>query len=407
MAFLRNKSENQRKGLQNVLRYLYNSPMIPRIVVTLLLLSLSFGMAAGLETPAVPDTSLPGVPVLSFSVEERATRSGTFLGLSYQALILDGKGQPASGVPVTLILNRGKKKEADTLFSPLTDSQGKIKGVVGILLKAGRKDFKLTTYCESLRVETSLALKAMGSGDVTWVMPPDQRGPSAWYLFEGKDPKREERQKAVLAALSEAPRTWRSVNEMLRRLNEFTGSHARMTREEVRAAAQEVIASSGGEFDFLSPDMVQALVELESRRNPFDVGSHGEVGLGQVLPETAERFAGLSTVPSRQLITLLHRRKISVEQFYRDILSDERADGYKNLYASLSYLKYLHGLFGGNRMAALAAYNCGEGRVLRACTRQGKLSPGSLPRYTRNHYLPLFLRHEKTITQNQARAQEK
>ncbi len=381
--------------------------MIPSIVVTLLLLSLWFGMASGLETPAVPDTSLLGVPVLSFSVEERATRSERFLGLSYDILVLDRAGRPASGIPVALLLGRGKKAPKDTLYAPVTDSLGQAKGVLGISLKGGRKDFVLSAYCESLRVETSLALKAMGSGDVAWVMPPDQRGPSAWYLFEGKDPKREERQKAVLAALSEAPRTWRSVNEMLRRLNEFTGSHARMTREEVRTAAQEVIASSGGEFDFLSPDMVQALVELESRRNPYGVGSHGEVGLGQILPETAERFAGLSTVPSRQLITLLHRRKISVEQFYRDILSDERADGYKNLYASLSYLKYLHGLFGGNRMAALAAYNCGEGRVLRACTRGGKLSPASLPRYTRNRYLPLFLRHEKTITQNQARAQEK
>jgi len=381
--------------------------MVQRMILFLFLAALAVGRASGLEAPASSDTVSLGVPVLCLSVDERATRSDKFLGLTYEALMVDGKGQPASGVPVMLILNRGKKKEADTLFSPLTDSLGKIKGVVGILLKAGRKDFTLTAYCESLKVETSLDLKTVGPGNAVWVVPPDQRGPSAWFLFEGKDPKREERQKAVLAALSEAPRTWRSQNEMLRVLNAFSGSHARMTREEVRAAAQEVIDSSGGEFDFLTPNMIEALVELESRRNPFDVGSHGEVGLGQILPETAERFAGLSTVPSRQLITLLHRRQISVEQFYRDILSDERADGYKNLYASLSYLKYLHGLFGGNRMAALAAYNCGEGRVLRACTRQGKLSPGSLPRYTRNHYLPLFLRHEKTIAQNQARAQEK
>jgi hypothetical protein len=381
--------------------------MIPRIVVTLFLIFLWFGMAAGLETPALPDTAALGVPVLSFSVEERATRSERFLGLSYDILVLDRAGRPASGIPVALLLGRGKKAPKDTLYAPVTDSLGQAKGVLGISLKGGRKDFVLSAYCESLRVEASLDLKALVSGPMAWVVPPDQRGPSGWYLFEGKDPKREERQKALLAALSEAPRTWRSKNEMLRVLNAFSGEHARMTSEEVRAAAQEVIASSGGEFDFLAPNMIEALVELESRRNPYDVGSHGEVGLGQVLPETAERFAGLSTVPSRQLITLLHRRQISVEQFYRDILSDERADGYKNLYASLSYLKYLHGLFGGNRMAALAAYNCGEGRVLRACTRQGKLSPGSLPRYTRNHYLPLFLRHEKTIAQNQARAQEK
>ena len=381
--------------------------MVQKMIRYFFLTALAVGRASGLEAPASSNTTALGVPVLSLSVDERATRSEMFLGLSYQALVLDGKGQPASGVPVTLILNRGKKKEADTLFSPLTDSLGEIKGVVGILLKAGRKEFKLTVYCESLKVETSLDLKTVGPGNAVWVVPPDLRGPSAWYLFNGKDPKREKRQVAVLTALSEVPPSWRSKNEMLRVLNAFSGEHARMTREEVRAAAQEVISSSGREFDFLSPDMVQALVEVESQRNPFAVGAHGEVGLGQILPETAERYAGLSTVPSRQLITLLHRRKISVEQFYRDILSDERADGYKNLYASLSYLKYLHGLFGGNRMAALAAYNCGEGRVLRACTRQGKLSPGSLPLSTRNRYLPLFLRHEKTIAQSQAQAQEK
>jgi hypothetical protein len=307
---------------------------------------------------------------------------------------------------VTFLLSRGKKQRPDTLFSPLTDSQGLAKGVLGVSLKGGRKDFVLSAYCESLKVEASQRLKVLGSGPMAWVVPPDQRGPSAWYLFEGKDPRREERQKAVLAALAKAPRTWGSKGQMLRVLNEFTGKHARMTREEVSTAAQEVISASGGEFDFLTPDMIAALVELESRRNPFGVGTRGEVGLGQVLPETAERFAGLQTVPSRQLITLLAHRKITVEKFYRDVFSDERSDAYKNLYASLSYLKYLHDLFGGNKMAALAAYNCGEGRVLRACSRSGRFTPSRLPGYTRNHYLPLFMRHEKTIAEAKAQAKE-
>jgi hypothetical protein len=370
------------------------------------LFGLAFAVAQA-QVPSAPgDTTALGVPVLSLSVGEGAVRSEGFLGLSYEVLVLDGKGQPAQGVPVALSIKKARGKAAEPLFSVITDSLGRAGGVAGMVLKPGRGAFVFTASCEPLKVETSLDLKTLGSGNASWVVPPDQKGPSAWYLFEGRDPRREERQKAVLAALPEAPRLWRSTNEMLRRLNEFTASYARMTSEEVRTAAQKVISVSGGEFDFLTPDMVEALVEVESRRNPYDVGSHGEIGLGQVLPETAERFAGLSTVPSRELITLLRRRKITVEKFYHEVLSDERADGYKNLFASLSYLKYLHTLFGGNNLAALAAYNCGEGRVLRAWSRGGKLIPGRLPRYTRNHYLPLFLRHEKTIAEAQTKSPE-
>lgn len=378
--------------------------MIPRKTLCMFLFGLAFAVAQA-QVPLAPgDTTALGVPVLSLSVREVAARTGGFLGVSYEALVLDGNGKPAQRVPVALSIKKARDKEAEPLFSVVTDSLGRVEGVAGISLKPGRGAFVLTASCESLKVETSLDLKALGSGNSAWVVPPDQKGPSVWYLFEGRDPKREERQKAILAALPDAPRSWGSTNDMLRRLNEFTGSYARMTPEEVRTAAQEVISASGGEFDFLTPNMIEALVEVESRRNPYDVGSHGEIGLGQVLPETAERFAGLSTVPSRELITLLRRRKISVEKFYNEVFSDERADGYRNLFASLSYLKYLYTLFGGNKLATLAAYNCGEGRVFRAWSRKGTFLPGRLPRYTRNHYLPLFKSHEKAIVEAQTQS---
>jgi hypothetical protein len=378
--------------------------MVQRIARCLCPLILLATMAEGDTGTAPPDTSALGVPLLSFSVEEQASPSGKFLALRWELEVRDGEGRPGSRVPIALSVLRGKREEAEALLSVPTDSLGHVDGMVGIALKPGRGAFALTASCESLRVEARLDLKAIGSGKSVWVVPPDQRGPSVWYLFEGKDPRREERQRAVLAALSEVPRSWRSKGEMLKQLNGFTGSYARMTREEVRGAAQEVISASGGEFDFLTADLIEALVEVESRRNPFDIGSHGEIGLGQVLPETAERFAGLSTVPSRQLITLLHRRQITVEQFYKDVFSDERADGYKNLFASLSYLKYLNTLFGGNKLATLAAYNCGEGRVSRAWSRKGVFVPGRLPRYTRNHYLPLFKSHEKAIAEAEAQS---
>jgi membrane-bound lytic murein transglycosylase D len=48
---------------------------------------------------------------------------------------------------------------------------------------------------------------------------------------------------------------------------------------------------------------------------------------------------------------------------------DERLDFEKSTKAAISYLKELHGLF-GDWTTALAAYNCGEGRVLRVIRQQ-------------------------------------
>jgi len=48
----------------------------------------------------------------------------------------------------------------------------------------------------------------------------------------------------------------------------------------------------------------------------------------------------------------------------RDIFVDERLDPIKSTEAAIAYLKELHGMF-GDWTTVLAAYNCGEGRVLR------------------------------------------
>lgn len=70
------------------------------------------------------------------------------------------------------------------------------------------------------------------------------------------------------------------------------------------------------------------------------------LGLWQFIPSTGYKF-GLS----------------------RDEWIDERMDVLKSTQAAIAYLKELHAMF-GDWLTVLAAYNCGEGRVLRTISRQ-------------------------------------
>jgi len=70
------------------------------------------------------------------------------------------------------------------------------------------------------------------------------------------------------------------------------------------------------------------------------------LGLWQIIPSTGYRY-GLK----------------------RDLWIDERMDAQKSTQAAIAYLKELHGIF-GDWLTVLAAYNCGEGRVLKAISRQ-------------------------------------
>ncbi len=97
--------------------------------------------------------------------------------------------------------------------------------------------------------------------------------------------------------------------------------------------------------------------------------SHAKAsGLWQFMPETAKRYG------------------LKIDRYI-----DERRDPIRSTEAAIAYLKRLHRLFGKWYLAALA-YNCGEGRVLRAIKKAGSDNLHVLLDEKRK-YLPKESRH--------------
>nr|WP_239024445.1 lytic transglycosylase domain-containing protein [Ramlibacter humi] len=93
-------------------------------------------------------------------------------------------------------------------------------------------------------------------------------------------------------------------------------------------------------------DLLKALIATESGFDATAVSPKGAVGLMQVLPSTAERY-GVVAAP-------------------KSPVDKQLADPRTNIRAGTRYLRYLMDLYPGQLDLALAAYNAGEGAVLRA-----------------------------------------
>ena len=121
------------------------------------------------------------------------------------------------------------------------------------------------------------------------------------------------------------------------------------------------------------PSEIALLPVIESAYQPLAYSSGRAAGLWQFQPDTGRRFG------------------LKLNWWY-----DGRRDVVASTQAALDYLQYLHDTFDGDWLLALAAYNAGEGTVLRAIRenkRKGKPTDFwslRLPRET-EEYVPRLL----------------
>lgn len=145
-----------------------------------------------------------------------------------------------------------------------------------------------------------------------------------WFWTEAAPPTRAAARPARMATLGEAVL---NRHPDLRRLGPAAG---RVLRR--HGAALHAAAARGR----VSPPLLLALVVAESGGDPRAVSPKGAMGLGQLMPATAERF-GVA----------------------------DPFDPADNLSAAAAYLDVLLRAFNDDAVLALAAYNAGEGAVIR------------------------------------------
>lgn len=147
------------------------------------------------------------------------------------------------------------------------------------------------------------------------------------------------------------------------------------TPPDERAARPETWLAKSAQFDPLidraarsqavHPELVRAVIVVESAFNPRAVSRRGAVGLMQLLPATARRYGVADAFDPEQNIT-----------------------------AGVHYLRDLMTRYGNNLELTLAAYNAGEDAV----DRYGHSIP---PFAETRHYVPTVLRIYRSLLAQQ------
>lgn len=125
----------------------------------------------------------------------------------------------------------------------------------------------------------------------------------------------------------------------------------------------------------IDPALVHAIIAQESQYRERAISPKGAVGLMQLMPDTGQRFG---------------------------VSPGQRFDPAQNIRGGIRYLKWLLGYFNGKLDLAIAAYNAGEGAVL----RYGRQIPpyGETQNYVRRvkgYYAGYRLRARQAQTRSQ------
>jgi soluble lytic murein transglycosylase-like protein len=128
-----------------------------------------------------------------------------------------------------------------------------------------------------------------------------------------------------------------------------------------RASQYDSIIEHAAVFAAVEPNLLRAVIVVESGFNSHAVSKRGAVGLMQLMPATASRFGVSNPYDARQ-----------------------------NVHAGARYLKFLIDRFGHDIRLALAAYNAGE----EAVDRNG----GQIPPFSETMaYVPRVLKIYKLL----------
>ncbi|MGE0614849.1 MAG: lytic transglycosylase domain-containing protein [Bacteriovoracia bacterium] len=134
----------------------------------------------------------------------------------------------------------------------------------------------------------------------------------------------------------------------------------------IQAVAAE-ISRSAKRYNF-DPLLILALIKNESRLHINARGNAGEIGLMQILPNTAAWIAG--------------RKKIYLAD------ADQLYDPVVNIQIGTAYLNYLRQKFDSHSGHYLAAYNMGAGNLYRAL--KNNLQPRAYLGKVMEHYIELY-----------------
>ena len=126
--------------------------------------------------------------------------------------------------------------------------------------------------------------------------------------------------------------------------------------------------SAAAERYSLDPELIKAIIKVESSYNPNAVSAKGAMGLMQLMPETA--------------------KEMKVETPFK---------AEENIMGGSRYLRKLLNLFGGDLRLGLAAYNAGPSRVL---------ASGSIPKIPETRKYVKKVLHEYGRTRSNAMASQ-